>query len=134
MFFGGIYGLTYFRPEAIRDNPHVPAVAITGFRRGNRFETVRDSGSALDRSIVETERLRLSHRDDVIGFEFAALEYSAPAKNRYAYRLVGFNSEWIESGAVRSATITCLTAATPSKSEPATMTAYGTRPAPHWQW
>ncbi|HEX9892830.1 MAG TPA: two-component regulator propeller domain-containing protein, partial [Gemmatimonadales bacterium] len=108
LFFGGIYGFNYFRPEDIRDNPHVPEVAITAFRRGNRFETVRDSGTALDRSIPETDTLRLSYQDDVIGLEFAALEYSAPAKNRYAYRLVGFNDEWIESGAVRSATYTNL--------------------------
>jgi signal transduction histidine kinase/ligand-binding sensor domain-containing protein/DNA-binding response OmpR family regulator len=108
LFFGGIYGFNYFRPEEIRDNPHLPPVVITSFRRGNRFETVRDSGTALATTISETDTLRLSHRDDVIGFEFAALEYSAPAKNRYAYRLVGFNDEWIESGAVRSATYTNL--------------------------
>jgi signal transduction histidine kinase/ligand-binding sensor domain-containing protein/DNA-binding response OmpR family regulator len=108
LFFGGIYGFNYFRPEEIGDNPHLPEVVITGFRRGNRFETVRDSGTALERSITETDTLRLSYQDDVIGFEFAGLEYSAPAKNRYAYRLVGFNDEWIESGAVRSATYTNL--------------------------
>lgn len=108
LFFGGIYGFNYFRPEAIRDNPHVPAVVITGFRRGNHFETVRDTGTVLRTTISEADSLRLSYRDDVIGFEFAALEYSAPAKNRYAYRMVGFNDDWIESGAVRSATYTNL--------------------------
>ena len=108
LFFGGIYGFNYFRPEEIRDNPHLPPLVITGFRRGNRFETVRDSATALATTISETDTLRLSYRDDVIGFEFAALEYSAPAKNRYAYRMVGFNDEWIESGAVRSATYTNL--------------------------
>jgi signal transduction histidine kinase/ligand-binding sensor domain-containing protein/DNA-binding response OmpR family regulator len=108
LFFGGIYGFNYFRPEEIRDNPHLPTVVITGLRRGNRFETVRDSGTVLRTTISEADSLRLSYRDDVIGFEFAALEYSAPAKNRFAYRMVGFNDEWIESGAVRSATYTNL--------------------------
>ena len=108
LFFGGIYGFNYFRPEEIRDNPHFPAVVITGFRRGNRFETVRDTGTALHTTISEADSLRLSYRDDVIGFEFAALEYSAPAKNRYAYRMVGFNDDWIDAGAVRSATYTNL--------------------------
>jgi signal transduction histidine kinase/ligand-binding sensor domain-containing protein/CheY-like chemotaxis protein len=108
LFFGGIYGFNYFRPEEIRDNPHLPPVVITGFRRGNRFETLRDSGTALATTISETDTLHLSYRDAVIGFEFAALEYSAPAKNRYAYRLVGFNDQWIESSAVRSATYTNL--------------------------
>ena len=108
MFFGGIYGFNYFRPEHVRDNPTIPAVAITGFRRGNRYENVRDSGTVLRTTISETDTLRLSYRDAVLTFEFAALEYSAPAKNRYAYRMVGFNDEWFESGAVRSATYTNL--------------------------
>ena len=110
LFFGGIYGVNYFRPEAVRDNPHVPAVAITGFRRGNRPETVRDSGTVLRSTISQTDTLRLSYRDAVLTFEFAALEYSAPAKNRYAYRMVGFNDDWFESGAVRTATYTNLPA------------------------
>jgi signal transduction histidine kinase/ligand-binding sensor domain-containing protein/DNA-binding response OmpR family regulator len=108
LFFGGIYGFNYFRPENIRDNPHIPEIVITGFRRSNRLETVRDSGTVLRSTISETDTLRLSYRDDVISLEFAALEYSAPAKNRYAYRLIGFNDEWIESGAARSATYTDL--------------------------
>ena len=108
MFFGGIYGFNYFRPETVVDNPHVPAVAITALRRGNHYESIRDSATVLPATISETDSLRLSHRDAVITFEFAALEYSAPAKNRYAYRMVGFNDEWIQAGAVRTATYTNL--------------------------
>ena len=108
LFFGGTEGFSYFRPEAVTDNPHAPAVAITGFRRGNRYETVRDSGTALLATISETDTLSLSYRDAVLTFEFAALEYSAPAKNRFAYRMVGFNDDWFEAGAVRAATFTNL--------------------------
>lgn len=108
MFFGGLYGLNYFRPEDIVDNPHVPPVVITGFRRANRYESVRDSGTVLPKAISEADTLRLSYRDDVVAFEFAALDYSAPAKNRYVYRLAGFNDDWVESGSVRTATYTNL--------------------------
>ena len=108
LFFGGIYGFNYFRPSEIEDNPHLPEVAITGFRRGNRYETVRDTGTVLRATISETDTLHLSYRDAVLTFEFAGLEYSAPAKNRYAYRMVGFNDEWFESGSVRAATYTNL--------------------------
>lgn len=108
LFFGGTEGFSYFRPETVTDNPHVPPVAITGFRRGNRYETVRDSGTALRTTISEADTLRLSYRDAVLTFDYAALEYSAPAKNRFAYRLVGFNNDWFEAGAVRAATFTNL--------------------------
>jgi signal transduction histidine kinase/ligand-binding sensor domain-containing protein/DNA-binding response OmpR family regulator len=108
LFFGGIYGFNHFRPEDIRDNPHPPAVVITGLRRLNRREVVGDSGSILERSIVETTSLRIPARDNVIIFEFAALDYSAPAKNRYAYRMLGFNDIWIDAGDARTATYTNL--------------------------
>jgi signal transduction histidine kinase/ligand-binding sensor domain-containing protein/CheY-like chemotaxis protein/AraC-like DNA-binding protein len=107
LFFGGIYGFNHFRPEDIRDNPHQPAVVITGLRRLNRREAVGDSGSILERSIVETTSLRIPARDNVLIFEFAALDYSAPGKNRYAYRMVGFNDTWVDADS-RTATYTNL--------------------------
>jgi signal transduction histidine kinase/ligand-binding sensor domain-containing protein/DNA-binding response OmpR family regulator len=108
LLFGGIYGFSYFRPEDVKDNPYLPAVVITGLRRLNRREAVGDSGSILERSIVETSSLRIPARDNVLIFEFAALDYSAPAKNRYAYRMVGFNDTWIDAGDTRTATYTNL--------------------------
>ncbi len=108
MFFGGIYGFNYFHPDEIVDNPYVPEVVITGFRRMNRPEHVGDPGSVLERSIVETTDLRLSHSDNILTFEFAALDFSAPEKNRYAYRVRGFSDEWIEAGVERTATFTNL--------------------------
>ena len=69
---------------------------------------MRDSGTVLRTTISEADTLHLSYRDVVLTFEFAALEYSAPAKNRFAYRMVGFNDDWFEAGAVRAATYTNL--------------------------
>lgn len=108
LFFGGVYGLSYFHPDDVRDNPHVPEVVITGFRRQNRVESPADSGSVLERSITETGEIRLSHEDNLLSFEFAALDYSAPGKNQYAYRMRGFSDEWIHAGTSRSATFTNL--------------------------
>jgi signal transduction histidine kinase/DNA-binding response OmpR family regulator len=74
----------------------------------NRREAVGDSGSILERSIVETTALRIHARDNVLIFEFAALDYSAPEKNRYAYRMLGFNDTWVDAGDTRTATYTNL--------------------------
>jgi signal transduction histidine kinase/ligand-binding sensor domain-containing protein/CheY-like chemotaxis protein len=108
MFFGGIYGFNHFRPEEVRDNPHPPPVVITGLRRLNRREVLGDSSSILERSIVETTSLRIPARDNVLMFEFAALDYSAPGRNRYAYQLVGFDDAWVDAGSYRTATYTNL--------------------------
>ena len=108
LFFGGIYGFNHFYPDAITPNPHVPEIVITDFKRAGQSESLRDANTVLDRAITETDALRLAHRDNIISFDFAALEYSAPEKNRYAYMLEGFNDEWIASDAARTATYTNL--------------------------
>jgi DNA-binding CsgD family transcriptional regulator len=56
-------------------------------------------GSPLTRSITWTEDLRLSHRQNSISFTFSALNYILPRKNLYAYRLEGFDGDWIHVGA-----------------------------------
>lgn len=106
MFFGGIYGLNYFYPEKISDNPFIPDVVITDFRiiggpDSETESTIREKNTSADQII-------LSYANDIIQFEFAALDYSAPGKNQYAYKLENFNKDWIYSGTVRTATFTNL--------------------------
>ncbi len=101
LFFGGTNGFNRFRPERIRNNPHRPPVVLTDFRK---FGRSADPGGPLS----SLERLELSHRDKFISFEFAALEYSNPLKNRYAYKLLGLNEEWIHLGEKRTASFTNL--------------------------
>ena len=92
MFFGGINGFNAFRPEAIKDNPHVPPIVITSFTKLNH-------AVKLDKPIWEQRALKLSYRDYVFSFEFAALDYNAPAKNRYAYRMDGLDRDWFYTDA-----------------------------------
>ena len=52
--------------------------------------------------------LKLSYKDNFITFEFAALDYTNPLKNQYAYQLEGLHDDWIYSGNQRYATFTNL--------------------------
>lgn len=108
LFFGGIEGLNYFYPNAIQDNPHIPPIVLTNLRLGNRNVTVKSDPDRLSASIPEVNEIIFSHEDDVITFEFAALDYSAPDKNRYAYMLEGFNDNWIDADNIGTATYTNL--------------------------
>ncbi|MGA7990163.1 MAG: two-component regulator propeller domain-containing protein [Thermoanaerobaculia bacterium] len=103
MFFGGINGFNAFFPERIRRNAHMPPVLLTGFYKLTK--PVR-----LPQDISETTETRLTYKDYVVSFEFAALDYTAPAKNRYAYMLEGFDRDWIDPGSSRRATYTNLPA------------------------
>ncbi len=101
LFFGGPNGFNAFTAESIPTNEHVPPVALTAFLKFNRPAADAGPAPAID-------RIRLDYQDDVVTFEFAALDFAAPERNRYAYKLEGFDSDWIELGAVHRVTYTDL--------------------------
>lgn len=92
-YFGGVNGMTSFEPDAVRDNPFPPKVAITDFLVLNRSRGIPD--------IHERPELALSYKDAVFTLEFAALHYADPDANRYAYQLEGFDAGWVEADARR---------------------------------
>jgi two-component sensor histidine kinase len=59
-------------------------------------------------AITETDEINLSYDDNVFSFEFAALSFTAPQKNQYAYKLEGFDPEWNYVGTKRDVTYTNL--------------------------
>lgn len=99
LYFGGVHGFNVFRPEEIQRNPAPPPVVITNFSIFNRPATVDLTGQTP---------IDLTYAESFIAFEFAALDYRAPHKNRYAYKLEGFDEGWIEAGARRYASYTNL--------------------------
>ena len=97
LFFGGIKGFNSFYPKLITDNPHAPQVVLTAFRLYGRDVPINapiDDRTILDRSITETGEIRLAHFQNQIDFEFSALDFQAPSKNLYSYRMEGLDSEW----------------------------------------
>ncbi len=101
MLFGGINGFNWFDPDEIAVNPHMPPLALTSFKIFNR-EALAYGPAA------ELRRIEVPHGDRVLSFEFAALDYTAPQKNQYAYRLEGFDEGWVAAGTTRSVTYTNL--------------------------
>jgi PAS domain S-box-containing protein len=101
MFFGTLDGFNAFYPADVKDNPHIPPVVLTAFRK---FDEVIE----FDSSLSEVKEITLSYQDNFFAFEFAALDYTDPAKNQYAYRLEGFDKDWIYCGTRRYASYTNL--------------------------
>lgn len=112
LFFGGPHGLNWFDPKDLITNRKAPPVLITRFLLNNEPVALASdsaqSGFALAQAIHRSAQLHLSWRHKVIGFEFAALNFIAPEKNRYRYMLEGFDEEWIEAGTRNSVTYTNL--------------------------
>ncbi len=103
MFFGGSQGVNSFHPDRLATNSHRPPVVLTSLLKNN------EPGS-LDRPLPEVDEIVLEHTDHVVSFEFASLDYTAPDKNEYAYKLVGFDKEWVQANNYRFASYTNLDA------------------------
>lgn len=105
LYFGGINGFTCFTPSELKENKLPPAVTFTNLRIWNREMSSRrrdeSSGrylSPLRKSISYTDELVLSHSQSTFSIEFVALSFTAPLKNKYIYRLEGFETEWSAVG------------------------------------
>lgn len=111
-FFGGINGFNVFSPGEIKDDPFVPPVVITDLLIDNIAVAPdrKNPDSPLKNTIDETNELTLTYKQsNVFSFEFAALHYANPPKNKYKYILRGWDKEWITTEAKnRRATYTNL--------------------------
>jgi two-component system, sensor histidine kinase ChiS len=107
LIFGGFYGMNIFHPDSIKENIIPPPVVITGLRILNEPVDIGDH-SFLPRVPWETDCVTIPYDRSMITFEFAALDYRWPGKNQYAYKLEGFNDDWISCGNERTATFTNL--------------------------
>ena len=98
MFFGGTDGFNRFHPDSIIDNTIIPQIVITDFLLSNNSVPVgfdrSTNRSVLKQSLTGTKLIELNYYDKIISFEFAALDFHLPGKNRYAYRLEGFDQGW----------------------------------------
>jgi ligand-binding sensor domain-containing protein/serine phosphatase RsbU (regulator of sigma subunit) len=108
IFFAGTKGVTLFHPDSIRTNPFAPPVELTSFQIFNKAITAGDRDSPLKKHISRTSSIVLPYSSSVFSFEFAALSFANSDKNQYAYKMEGFDKDWIYSGTRRLATYTNL--------------------------
>jgi ligand-binding sensor domain-containing protein len=89
LFFGGARGFNAFFPRDIQRDRYSPPVVVTGFKRFNQ-------DLALGRPVWTLPSITLSYSDS-FEVQFAALAFAAPKRNRYAYKLEGFDAKFIET-------------------------------------
>ena len=95
-YFGGIAGVSFFHPDSVADNPNVPPVVITGVR-SEEESSWRTPGQVMGKDSV----IELLYDGPALLVKFAALEYTNSAKNRFAYRIEGFEPSVVPLGAQR---------------------------------
>jgi ligand-binding sensor domain-containing protein/signal transduction histidine kinase len=106
-FFGG-KGVNVFYPDSIKSNPYVPAVYLTDLKLFNQSAKVGAADAVLPEHISQVREISLEPKYTFFSIHYVALNFTSSAKNQYAYRLEGFNQDWIYVGSQRSATFTNL--------------------------
>ncbi|MDP4148682.1 MAG: two-component regulator propeller domain-containing protein [Bacteroidota bacterium] len=101
LMLGMAGGIVYFKTSSLKMNKRIPPVIITAFKIFDKEVPVRRSGEAI-------EALNLTYAQNMITFNFAALNFTHAVNNSYAYRLEGFDKDWIYAGQRTSATYTNL--------------------------
>jgi len=101
IYFGGYNGFNSFHPDSLQDNNILPPVYITDFQIFNKPVVFGNSGSQFETHISEAKEIKLNWNQSVFSFSFAAINYTHPEKNQYAYYMEGFEKEWNYTNASR---------------------------------
>ncbi len=100
-YFGSMMGLVYIDSFDLAENPHIPQIALTGIK-------IFNEPANLPEPAYMARNFKVDYRQNFFSFEFAALDFASPRKNQYAYKLEGFDHDWIYSGTRRFASYTNL--------------------------
>lgn len=104
IFFGGLDGFNSFYPRNLHQNRNVPSVVLTHLQVANQTVTPSDNGP-IQEHISTAGSIHLRYGQN-FSLGFAALDFTAPEQNKYAYRLEGFDKDWIDAGAGQTASYT----------------------------
>ena len=102
IFFGGMNGFNSFNPNELSDNKNIPSLEFTAFQKQNK------NGSE-NLHVTNNSKVVLNYSDFAFYVEFAALEFTSPNKNQYAYKFDGDNQDWINNGNRRFLTFSNMT-------------------------
>jgi len=94
-FFGGFNGITHFFPEKIQSNQKPGRMVLTGVKLFNDPVVPGDSTGLLKENISTANSITLKHNQDVLTIEFALLNFIKSNKNTYAYKLEGYDKDWL---------------------------------------
>ncbi len=92
LLFGGTKGVAIIDPTQFKPYDYAPPLVVSELEINGK--TVAPSGLAKNLST-----LTLPPTQRTFAIEFAALDYAEPNKNRYQYRLEGYEKDWVNTDA-----------------------------------
>ena len=110
IYLGGNSGIDCFDPSDIKQNGYQPSVVLEDLKIQNRSITPKEKDSPLDRNIAYAHKIILKHKENSFSIDYTGIDYTYTDKLRYAYKLEGFDKEWIETDGNKRAHFTNLPA------------------------
>ncbi len=107
IILGSTNGLDIFKPTEITKSDFKAPIYITDFQLFNESISAGDD-SPLKVNIVYANELTLSYDQNIFSFRFSALDFNSPRSIQYAYKMEGFDKDWVYSGRRRYAAYTNL--------------------------
>lgn len=94
LYFGTVKGMISFDPSLFTKNTFVPPVFITDLQVNNQELKINNTGSGLKQAVPYTTNITFPYNSSNISIEVAALSYSMPLRNEYAYKMEGVDKDW----------------------------------------
>ncbi|MBB5438384.1 ligand-binding sensor domain-containing protein/signal transduction histidine kinase/CheY-like chemotaxis protein [Pedobacter sp. AK017] len=94
LYFGSYNGLVTFTPRDIKENTALPKAVFSGLRLFNKPVAINGPDKLLKEDISFTKQITFSADQNIFTIDFLALNYIQPQRNKYAYKLEGFEKDW----------------------------------------
>lgn len=94
LIYGYSNGIISFSPRTIINNSFKPNIAFSNLQIFNKNAGIGAKNSPLTKDINSMDKLELTHKQNFINIEYAALDFVDPENIQYAYKLEGFDPDW----------------------------------------
>ncbi len=105
LLFGGVEGFNIFSPKGIKKNKFEPTVYLIDFKLSNH-SVKPGPQSVLKKVIQSTKKITLPYNQNTFSFEFGMISFMQNSKNKFAYKLDGYDKDWQKIGSAREAFFT----------------------------
>ena len=108
LYFGGVEGINYFNPDSLYLEIKPPTVVLTDFRLFNKSVNFKSDNTIIQKHISIADKIFLDYKNNSFSFLYQSINLTKSDKITYAYKLEGFDRDWIYAGAKREASFTNL--------------------------
>ena len=97
LYFGGSEGVDYFNPDSLRIDTIAPIVVLSDFKLFNKSISYKNNPEIIQQHIGSAKKIVLNYRNNSFTILFQAINLTNPGNISYAYKLNGFDRNWIFS-------------------------------------